>query len=65
MLKRNGIDKPPVKVSKAGVSSVSPEDVIRSRVGQEEIQKTIRAKLYKRSVASSSGTAAAGERVKP
>lgn len=52
------MDKPPVKVSKSGVSSVSPIDVLRSRAGQAEIQKTIRSKIYSRNT-SSSGTAAA------
>jgi hypothetical protein len=46
MAKRE-MEKPPVRVSKSGVSSVSPADIVRSRAGQAQIQKTIRSGIYK------------------
>jgi hypothetical protein len=65
MLKEASLEKPPVKVNKAGVSSVSPEDVLRSRAGQAEIQKTIRSNIYSRNLAgSATGRATAGARAK-
>lgn len=32
-------DKPPVHYSRSGVMSVKPEDILRSKVGREEIRK--------------------------
>jgi hypothetical protein len=32
-------EKPPITVSKNGVTSVRPSDILRSRVGQEQIRK--------------------------
>jgi hypothetical protein len=40
-------EKPPVRVSKSGVSSVSPADILRSAAGQREIQKTVSSGLYR------------------
>jgi hypothetical protein len=39
-------EKPSVTVSNSGVSSVKAGDIIRSRVGQEELRKTRDAKIY-------------------
>ena len=54
-------EKPSVTVNRSGVSSVKAADIIRSRVGQEELRKTRDAKLYTvkapRSDATSSTTA--------
>lgn len=40
---RNGVavrfDRPPVHVSRSGVHSVNPADILRSSVGQSEIRK--------------------------
>ena len=32
-------EKPPVQVSKTGVHSINPADILRSRVGREAIEK--------------------------
>ncbi len=59
------LEKPPVRVSKSGVSSVSPVDVLRSRAGQAEIQKTIRSNIYSRKTPQpSAASATAGSRAK-
>jgi hypothetical protein len=34
------LEKPAVEIGSSGVSRVKPADIIRSRVGQEEISKT-------------------------
>ena len=36
---RARFDRPPVHVSKSGVHSVNPADILRSTVGQSEIRK--------------------------
>jgi len=46
-------DKPPVHISKSGVSSVSPADILRSTAGQREIQKTIDSNIYRGTKADS------------
>ena len=40
-------EKPPVRVSKSGVSSVSAADILRSAVGQREIRKSVQSGLYR------------------
>ena len=40
-------EKPPVRVSKSGVSSVAPADILRSAAGQREIQKTVTSGIYR------------------
>lgn len=32
-------EKPPIRVSKTGVMSVNPADILRSRVGREAIER--------------------------
>ncbi|HET6232485.1 MAG TPA: hypothetical protein VFE05_20585 [Longimicrobiaceae bacterium] len=39
-------EKPPVHVSKSGVSSVSPADILRSEAGQREIAKMVNSRMY-------------------
>ena len=57
------MDKPPVKVSKSGVSSVSPADILRSQAGQAEIRKTLKSNMYTGQTKGTSG-ATAGQRSK-
>lgn len=40
-------EKPPVRVSKPGASSVAPADILRSVAGQREIQKTVTSGIYR------------------
>jgi hypothetical protein len=40
-------ERPPVTFNRAGVSSVSPADLIRSRVGQEQLQKVLNSSMYR------------------
>jgi len=37
---------PPVHISRSGVSSVDPADILRSAAGQREIRKTLNAAIY-------------------
>ena len=40
-------EHPPVRISKAGVSSVSAADILRSAAGQREINKTLTSGIYR------------------
>lgn len=50
-------EKPPVRVSKSGVSSVSAADILRSAVGQREIRKTVQSGLYRQKHAAAQSAA--------
>lgn len=39
-------ERPPVHVSRSGVSSIRPADILRSAAGQREIRKTMDAAIY-------------------
>jgi hypothetical protein len=49
-------DKPPVRINNAGVSSVSAADVLRSRAGRAQIEKTLRSSIYTTKDAGHSAT---------
>lgn len=53
------MEKPPVRINNAGVSSISPVDLLRSRAGRAEIFKTIQANLYAKQASTSEGTRSA------
>lgn len=40
------LDKPPVHITGSGVAYVRPADILNSRVGQEEIRKTVESPFY-------------------
>ena len=46
MSKNTSFERPPVRINNSGVSSVLPGDILRSKVGQAEIQKAIKANIH-------------------